>query len=298
MYIGIDVGGTKIKGIVFDKGQILKSVKVMTPKTSEGFVNEIVDVTKELYDHYKNIKGIGICFPGAVDREKGSVISMPSLPNVNNVEIKKIFKRHFKVPVRVENDGKCAAIAEFLYGYGKGKRTIIALTIGTGIGGGTIVNETLCIGRGNGGEVGHLTIDPHGLRCACGRIGCFEEYAASRGVMRMAKQMKIKAENPLDIENLARRGDKKAMQLYNKVGYYLGIGIGDLIKVFDPEIITLSGSIANAYDVFAKSMNKEIDNTVFFKHCEIKISRIKDAPSVGAASLFEFYENYPRLKRA
>lgn len=291
MYIGIDVGGTKIKGIVFDKGNILKSIKIQSLPIKKEFIKEIINTIKELLKEYPGVSGIGLCFPGSVDREKGIVLSLPSLPKIKNIPIKEILTKEFNLPISIENDGKCAAIAEFLYGEGKGKRDIIALTLGTGIGGGTIINKTLCIGKGNAGEVGHITVEPNGIKCQCGCYGCFEEYAASRGIMRMAKKAKLKVSNPLDVENLARKKNKIAINIHNKVGYYLGIGLADLIKVFDPEVITLSGSIANASDLFMDITKKEIKKRTFIKPCEIKISKIKDAPSVGAAALFEFHEN-------
>lgn len=294
MYIGIDVGGTKIKGIVFSKGKILQQTKIETPKHTHEFDGAIFSIVEELLREYPKVKGIGICFPGAVDRKEGAAISMPSLPYIHNVQIKKLLAKRTKLPVLVENDGKCAAIAEYLHGAGKGKNTIIVLTLGTGIGGGIIANGKLCIGRGNGGEVGHITVELEGQKCACGRIGCWEEYSASRGIMKMARELGVRAENPRDVEDMAREGNAKAKEVYRKVGYYMGIGIGDLIKILDPEIITISGSITHAADLFSDSMNKEIERRVFFKHCDIKISRIKDAPSVGAASLFEFYENNSR----
>jgi glucokinase len=293
MYIGIDVGATKIKGIIFNKGEILNSIKIMTPSSSDKFIQEITNLIKALIKEYPQVKGVGICFPGNVNREKGIIIRMPNLPKIKNLEIIKKIKSNINLPIKIENDGKCAVIAEFLYGEGKGKKDIIALTLGTGIGGGTIVNKTLCIGRGNAGEVGHVTLIPDGIKCTCGGKGCFEAYAASKNIMRMAKIAKLNAKNPLDVENLARNKNKKALEIYQKIGYYLGIGIGDLIKIFDPEVITISGSISNASDLFLEITEKELDKRVFFNHCNIKISKIKDAPVVGAASLFEYYENKP-----
>jgi glucokinase len=125
------------------------------------------------------------------------------------------------VPVKIENDGNCMAVAEFLFGYGKGKSNIVSITIGTGIGGGIIVDKKLYIGQGNAGEIGHLTLIKEGKKCNCGNTGCWEEYASGRAIMRYAKEEGLKAESPRDIEEMAKKGDKKAKEIYRKVGEFL-----------------------------------------------------------------------------
>lgn len=298
MYLGVDVGGTKIKGVLFERGKVTNQIKVDTPHEKKEFIDKILEVVFYLMREKKRVKGIGVCFPGSVDRRRGIVISMPAIPDIKNVPIGEIIYKKVKVPVRVENDGKAAAIAEYLHGVGRGKKTIVVLTLGTGIGGGVICDGVLCVGRGNGGEVGHLTIIPNGVECVCGAKGCFEEYAGSRGIMRMAKEEGLAAKDPLEIENMARAGNDKAKEIYRKVGFYLGVGIGDMIKIFDPDIVALSGSIEHAYDLFEDSMNEEIKKSVFFKSCRVVVSKIKkDAPAVGAASLFDFYENSSRNRK-
>lgn len=286
MYIGLDIGGTKIEGILFKDGRILESIKEFTHKEPKRFLKQIEHICEKLINKKKNIKGIGIGLPGIIDRKKGEIIFLPNIPKIKNIKIKIILEKKFNIPVRIENDGNCMAIAEFLFGEGKGKNNIVSLTLGTGIGGGIIINKKIYNGRGNAGELGHLTIEAKGEKCKCGSIGCFEEYAASRAIKRFAKNKKLKTKNPLEIENLARRGNKKAIEIYREFGYYLGVGLGTIIKILDPDIIILSGNLCHAKDLFLDEAKREAKKRVFFKICEIKVSKLKNASAIGAASLF------------
>lgn len=284
MFVGVDIGGTKIEAIVFDGKKIVAEEKLETEKKGNEFIGEIVSIIEKISKGYK-IWGIGLGIPGVMDREKGIIIKMPNIPHVKNVNIKKIIEKKFNVPVRIEKDANCMALAEFFFGYGKGKENIVAITIGTGLGGGIIIHKKIYLGRGSAAEVGHLNIEPEGLRCSCGSRGCLEEYVSGRGIIRIAKELGVEG-TPREIEDKARGGDKKAQEAYRKMGFYLGSGISDIIKVLDPEIITISGSMAHAADLFIEETKKQVKERVFFKHCEIKISKLKSAPAIGAASLF------------
>jgi glucokinase len=285
MLVGIDVGGTKVEGVVIDRsGKIHEIIKEPTEKKKERLLNQIIDITHRLSKDRK-IESIGIGFPGSIDRKKGVVINTPNL-GIKNFDVQKKISRHFKVPVKIENDGNCMAVAEFLFGYGKGKNNIVSITIGTGIGGGIIIDKKLYIGQGNAGEIGHLTLIKEGKKCNCGNTGCWEEYASGRAIMRYAKEEGLKAGSPREIEEMARKGNKKAIEIYRKVGEFLGVGIGDIVKIVDPEIITLLGSIAHAHDLFLKELKKELKKRTYFPVCDVKVSKLRHTPAVGAAALF------------
>ena len=287
MYIGIDVGGTKIQGIVLSKGKIIDSVKEETSKDSGGFQKQILNVCEKFIQKNPGIKGIGIGLPGSLDRKNGKILHLPNLPKIKNISIKRVIEKKFKIPVKIENDGNCMGVAQYFFGEGKGKENVVSLTLGTGIGGGIIINNKLYTGKkGNAGELGHITINSEGYRCNCGSIGCFEEYAASRAIKRFAKEEGLNISEPLEIEKLARKGDKKSKNVYKKFGYYLGVGIGTIIKILDPDVVILSGSLCNAQDLFLEQTKKEIKKRVFFEHCDVKISKLKNAPAIGAACLF------------
>lgn len=286
MYIGIDIGGTKIEGIVFDKGRIIAHEKKLTEHTPHKFINEVKEVISTLKEGRK-IDGIGICFPGSVDREKGKVIAMVALPAIKNFEVVKPLIKEFGIPVKIENDGNCMAWGEYLWGQGKRTKNFVGITIGTGVGGGYILNEKLYTGNGNASEIGHITLEMDGDKCSCGCRGCLEEYASGRGIMKLAKKMKVKANTPYEIEMLARKGDKKSKEIYEKFGHYLGIGIGTIIKNVDPDLIVIGGGLAHADVLFMNTVKKTIKENVWFPHCDIKISKLTSTPAIGAASLFE-----------
>ncbi len=286
MFIGIDVGGTKMEGIVFDKCKIIEHLKKPTEKNPKKFIEELKSIVREISKGHK-INGIGLCFPGVLDRAAGKIVKMPALPEIKNLNIVSPLKKEFNVPVKIENDGNCMAWGEYLYGYGKGTKNFVAMTVGTGLGGGLVDGGKLYIGKGSAGEFGHMTIFPEGHKCFCGSRGCLEEYASGRGVMRMAKEQSLFANSPFEIEEMARKGNKKAKEIYKKLGFYLGLGISDSVKVLDPEVIVLSGSISHAADLFLDETIKTVKEYTWFPAGKIKISKLKSAPAIGAASLFE-----------
>ncbi|MGV8152567.1 MAG: ROK family protein [Candidatus Nanoarchaeia archaeon] len=285
MYVGVDIGGTKMLAILFDGKKAVKLEKLETEQKKNKFVKEIIKVIEDISRGYK-IEGIGLGLPGLLDRKNGEIINLPNL-HMKNIPIKKIVEKHFKVPVIIEKDANCMAIAEHRLGLAKSRKNAIVLTLGTGIGGGFILNNNLYIGRGCAAEVGHMNIEPEGYLCNCGNKGCLEEYISGRAIMRLAKNMGINAKNPREVEFLARDGNKKAREVYKKIGYYLGVGIASIVVLFDPEIIILSGSLIKAHDLFLEETIKTARKKVFFKTLpEIKLSNLDNSPALGAACLF------------
>jgi glucokinase len=285
--LGIDVGGTKILGALFDdaKKKIVREARAKTERGKAGFIRQIEDMIGELIDGEK-IKNVGIGLPGILDREKGKIINMPNIPEVKNLNLADMIYKKFKVKARIENDAKCHAIGEFFHGLGKGKKDFLVLAMGTGLGGGIFIDGKLYLGRGNAGELGHINIEPEGRECSCGNRGCLEEYASGKAIKKYAKEMKLGIEDPKKLEDMARAGDEKALEIYKKVGKYLGIGASSLIKTFDPEAVIVTGSVSNAADLFMPYALMEVEKRVFFKHCEVKASKLKDGAAIGAASLF------------
>lgn len=290
MLIGIDVGGTKIEGILLKERTILKSVKIPTEKKEKEFVSELISLIESLSSNYR-IKGISLCFPGILDRKKGRIVFMPALSKIRNLPIKNILEKKFGLPVKIENDGNCMALGEYFFGCGKPYKNLIVLSIGTGIGGGFIKEGKLFIGNGCAGEFGHITLFPEGYKCFCGSRGCLEEYASGRGIMRLAKEKKLVASNPKEIEELARRGNSVAIDIYKKAGFFLGIGLSTIIKNFDPDAIVLNGSISHAADLFLDETIKAVKKYTWFPFGKIRISKLKSAAALGACSLFQ-YDSY------
>lgn len=286
--IGVDVGGTTITSVLVNsKKKIIKKVKFLTQrdKGKKIAIKNILESISFLIGSIpKNkIKGLGIAFPGLVDRKKGIVINCPNLSILNNTNIFNIIKKHHKFKCRIENDANCAALAEYRFNK---KPTLVCLTLGTGLGSGIIINNKLYYGKENASEIGHITIEKNGLRCFCGNRGCLEEYVSVRAIIREAKKYKIKIDDIKTIAELARK-NKKYRPIFEEFGRNLGIGLANIINIFDPDLIILTGGLSYNSDLFLKSAIKEMKSRARFKPCPIKVSNLKEyIGAFGATSLF------------
>ena len=228
-------------------------------------------------------QGIGIGMPGPADYARGIISKTPNL-SLRNLNIKKPLQKAFHVPVTCENDANCFALAEAVLGAGKGKSTVVGITLGSGFGSGIIINKKIFHGKGNAGEFGHTTLCFHGPRCRCGNIGCIEEYCSARGVLRLAKGMK--AHTPLEVHNLAEKGNKQARAVFLKYGFYLGTGLVNIIHSLDPDSIVIGGGISGAYKYFQSSMKETVQKKCILTPPRISRSLFgKQAGVIGAALL-------------
>jgi len=279
------LGGTNIRAGLVLGGKVIKKVEVKTePNKGKNIV--IKNLVKAINNVMtKEVVGIGIGSPGPLDYRKGLIINPKNIP-FKKVNLKKILEKKFKVPVFVDNDANCFTLGEALYGSGKKHNCVIGLTIGTGVGGGIVVNKKIFHGRINAGELGHMTIKFDGTRSKCGNRGCLEEYISARGIMRLAKG--LKAKTPLDAYKLALKGNKKAIKVFEKMGFYLGIAVANFVNIFDPDVIIIGGGISNAWKFFSKNMKKTVKERVYVNKNPIIIKgRLEDAAILGAASFIK-----------
>ncbi len=279
--IGVDLGGTNIKAaLVSPQGKIIKKCEIPTEaeKGEKAVISKIISSIERIKD--KKIMGIGIGSPGPMDYKKGVITNPVNLP-FKNVPLKKIIKNTFKAPVFLDNDAKCFTLGEAVFGSGKRYENVVGITLGTGFGCGLVINKKIYHGRGNATEFGHTTIEHDGVKSKSGNNGSIEEYVASRGITALFDG---KA-SPKEIYSLALKGNKKAIETYNKIGHYLGVGMANVIYAFDPDILIIGGKISNAWEFFNKSMNKTIKERYFSKPCKIVKSELKDAGILGAAAL-------------
>lgn len=280
--VGIDIGGTTIKSaLISSSGKIIKRHETQT-NAQKGTKSLI----KNIFSSIENVKegeilGIGVGSPGPMDIKKGIITSPVNLP-FRNTPLKKIIWKKFKIPVYLDNDANCFALAEAIFGQGKDYKSVIGITLGTGFGGGLIIDKKVYYGRGNAAELGHMSIEHNGLRGKSGNDGSIEEYVSSRGITRMFDG-KSEAK---DIHALAINGSKKALETYKKMGYYLGTAITNITYAFDPNIIVIGGKISNSWAFFHKSMEEEIKKRYFAKPPKVVRSKLKDAGILGAAALF------------
>ena len=281
--IGVDFGGTNIRAGLVIGSKVIKKVEVKT-EPDKGKAIVIKNLVKAINNVMtKGVIGIGIGSPGPLDYRKGLIIRTKNIP-LERVNLKKILEKKFNVPVFVDNDANCFALGEAVYGSGKKHNCVIGLTIGTGVGGGIVINKKVLHGRLNAGELGHMTIKFDGRKARSCNNGDLEEYVSTRGIMRTAKG--LKAKTPLDVYNLALKGNKKAINVFEKMGFYLGIAVANFVNIFDPDVVIIGGEISNAWKFFSKSMKKTVKQRAYVNKNPIIIqSRLKDAAVLGAALL-------------
>ncbi|MDF2673540.1 MAG: hypothetical protein K0R09_1805 [Clostridiales bacterium] len=308
--IGVDLGGTKINtGIIDESGKVILSIKVPT-LAKEGPYPVIERIKKSIYDvlieanmKLEDIKGIGIISPGPIDSEKGLVVNPSNLPGWDHIPIVKLLREEFKLPVMLDNDANAAALAEYMFGSGRGLKNFVYITVSTGIGGGVIIDGKLYRGtNSNAGEVGHMTINYNGPKCNCGNFGCFETYASGTAIARFAKKAVLEGRSTLIKElagekeinaqhvfEAAIKGDNVALELIDEEAFYLGIGISNIIAFANPERITLGGGVSNQLDMFYNRMMETINERSLKSMvdvCQIVKSELKDDIGIlGAAAI-------------
>ncbi|MGP1413770.1 MAG: ROK family protein [Bacillales bacterium] len=311
VYIGIDVGGMSIKGgLVDEKGQIIDK-KVVKTNSSEGaskFLNDLVDLISTLIDscdkEIYSIQSIGLGIPGVVNSYKCTIDYACNL-NLFNIDLKEVLKK-FNLPIYVSNDANVACLAEQKLGIAKGYNNVVMITIGTGIGGGVVINNQLYEGNeGKGCELGHMVLHLNGKECGCGRKGCFESYASASALvdltikyMNQDKESKMWEYCENDISNVngltsfecAKQGDKTANDLLNEYTFYLGEGLLNICNIFRPQAIVIGGGVSNQKEYFIdKIVNYLEDNNYGYKNTPkvviLPATLGNDAGIIGASLL-------------
>jgi glucokinase len=266
--IGVDIGGTKVLGGVVDSaGDVLAQTRRDTPADSPAeTANRIIDVIKELSTAHP-VDAVGIGAAGWIDADRSTVLFAPNLA-WRNEPLRDKVSQAVGLPVVVENDANVAAWAEFQFGAGRDAADSMAMfTIGTGIGGGIVINGDLVRGaHGIAAELGHVNMVPDGHPCGCGRRGCIEQYASGNALVRFAQAEarerpetaaqlldlaggSVDALNGPTITQAARAGDAAALSAFKQVGGWLGIALADLVQLLDPQVIVIGGGVIEAGDL-------------------------------------------------
>jgi len=278
--IGIDLGGTNIKtALINSNGKILKKYEIPTEtrKGTKTILDNIISAIEEVKSG--NIKGIGIGSPGPLDYKRGIVTKPVNLP-FRSTPLKKIIQDKFRIKTFLDNDANCFALAEAVFGSGKKYGNVVGITLGTGIGGGMVINKKIYHGRNNAAELGHMTIKYDGPKSRCGNQGCVETHVAARGIRRI-----FGSSDPYSIYKLSLQGNKKAIKTFEEMGYYLGIGLTNIMYAIDPDIIVVGGKISNSWKFFSKSMDKTVKERYFSKPCPIVKSKLEEPGILGAGAL-------------
>jgi glucokinase len=295
--IGVDLGGTNLRvAAVNENGQILDKVSASTSfdKGAEGVVGDIVEVIRGVANRigFSGLCGIGIGVPGFIDMDAGVIIGSANLPGFQGFPVRDSIQRHLGTRIILENDANAAALGEKWIGAGKDVKDLILITLGTGIGGGIIIDGKILHGfRGMAGEIGHMTVFPDGNPCGCGNHGCLEKHASASAIAAMAGMMGIATQrfSAREVYELALAGNSRAKLVFESMGRSLGIAIANLINLFNFPLYLLSGGPLPAWDFFAPCMFSEIESRAFTFACSgIRVEKAVlggDAGLYGAAYL-------------
>ncbi len=307
--IGIDVGGTKVLGGVVDEsGKVLTTARKDTPRQGGSALTQtIADVAKELLEKH-SVSSIGVSAAGFVSSDRKTMLATPNIADWNGVDLDGQLTKLIGLPVVIENDANAAAWGEAKFGAGKNQDHMMMLTVGTGIGGGIVVNGALYRGAfGIAAEFGHMRVVPDGHICGCGARGCFEQYASGNALLRHAREAinasPEVARNLLSrgdgtvagltghtIAEAAREGDPVALAAFNTTGQWLGAGIASLAVLLDPACVVIGGGVIDAGEILLKPTRESLERNMPFagKHPYPKIIAAQlgnEAGLVGVADL-------------
>jgi glucokinase len=303
LYIGVDIGGQSIKmGVVSENGEIKEERKIrMDNQKSPQEV--IAEITREIrgFKDYERIRAVGIGMPGDINAKKGVVRFSPNLLKWKEVPLKGLIEQELKgKKTYVDNDANVAALGAYYADIKQKSENMVCVTLGTGIGGGIIINKKLYTGSsGSAGEVGHITIDEKGPNCQCGSNGCIEAYIGEKYFMKYIENyMKrtgkrfIKNGEELNCKTLyekAQKGDKTAKEMWRFYGKKLGIGLATIINILNPDSIVICGGVSPASEYFMDTVQKEIQKRTYTsaaETCKITISQnTSELGLIGAAML-------------
>ena len=272
LYIGMDLGGTTFKALaVSPDGTICGRIQGYTQaeRQPEAVVHSMVEALRRLQTEvaaaHRRLVAIGFGIPGILDLPQGLIRRSPNLPSWQNFDLRRALQRVLDVPFTIENDANAAALGEAWLGAGRGLQHFLMLTLGTGVGGGVIIAGTILHGaHGYAGELGHTVVDPHGPLCGCGSYGCLEQFTSGAAVARMAEPHYGKT-TAKAVALAARRGEPQALEVYHRVGRYLGIACASFANLFNPQAVVLGGAMARAFDLFSETMHTTMRERTFLE---------------------------------
>ena len=307
-YLGIDIGGTAVKmGIVDENGKLLVSGEA--PVAFDHYETPILQtVLKESDIFLKNnglraddLSGIGISATGQIDTKNGIVAgSGGNIRNWEGSNLKDAFTQKFHLPVTVINDANCVALGEKWTGSAKNAKDVIVLTIGTGLGGGIIVNDQILLGQsGFGGEIGHFSIQKQGLACTCNNKGCFEQYASMTALVKSVREYYETADpdymckHPINGKNIfesVRKGDEAIIRIVDAWIHDISAGIVSLVHIFNPELIIIGGGVSVQEELFIAKLREEVMKNImpnFRRNLQLRAATLgNNAGMIGAVYYF------------
>jgi glucokinase len=316
LVLGVDLGGSKIlTAVVNVKGEMRSRDHSRTPaaKGSEAVIQAMLDSMERVLDQAgitaAELEAISIGAPGFSSPETGIIFTSPHLPEWKDVPLRDIIGQKMGVKTLLINDANAAALGEMYFGAAKGARNFICITFGTGIGGGIVIDGEVYAGSlGTAGEIGHMTIDTNGPKCTCGNTGCWETLASGKALAREAKRRikdgtktaileyaagDINKVNAEVVHKAAQQGDTMAKEVIAHVGYYIGVGLTNLINIFNPELIVIGGGLANIGDILlepAYKLVRERVNKTAFASVRFARAELGENSGVIGAAAYAFHE--------
>ena len=281
--IGIDVGGTKVLGGVVDSdGKILATARKDTPQQGGKALTQVIAETAlELMNQYE-VTSVGVSAAGFVSADRTTILATPNIANWNGVNLVEELTALIGLPIVIENDANAAAWGEAKFGAGRNQQHMMMLTVGTGIGGGIVIDGKLHRGAfGIAAEIGHMRVVPEGHLCGCGARGCFEQYASGNALIRhareaisaspdMARNLLSRGDGTVAgltgvaITEAARDGDTVALAAFNTTGQWLGAGIASLSVLLNPSYVVIGGGVIDAGEILLKPTREALERTMPF----------------------------------
>lgn len=272
--IGVDVGGTKCRGVLWSSGAIVADVRRATPvgdpKGPNGVIAAICAVVAELEEsanHHGPPLAVGVGMPGLVTLQ-GVVRASPHLRGVADLAVGELLQERLGRAVWVDNDATCAAIAEWQEGAGLGVDDMVTVTLGTGIGGGIISRGAVVRGaHGFAGEIGHMVVDPNGPPCPCGQRGCWECFASGTALQARADDVfgsgRVRGE---DLVGLVGQGNLEAQKILREFAHWVALGLANITNIFDPSVIVIGGGVARTAPVFLADVHQSFATMLYAPH--------------------------------
>lgn len=304
--LATDLGGTNLRmAAIADDGEILYRTKHPTPRTDlpKEIVFAISEAARECLGAVSEkgwVAAIAAAVPGTVNARDGIVLKAPNLGALDGFRITQALQNKVNLPCFLENDANAAAIGESWLGASKGFGDSICVTLGTGVGGGIIINGKVLRGvDGTAAEIGHICVEPYGVPCGCGSRGCVEQYSSATAIVRLTRELSSQYPKStlrdkgqltsLEIYQAGKEGDELALEVFRKQGFYLGIALAGLINVLNPEVIVIGGGAAAGWDLFISQTKKQISERAYREPAErAKLVRAEcgdDAGILGVAHL-------------
>lgn len=310
-YVGVDLGGTNIAAGITDENfklLIKGSVPTLAQRGADAIAEDMAALVKKLCQDIgittADVAGAGISAPGTVNPETG-IIEYANNINFKDYPMKKVFSELMGIPeekIAIGNDANLAALGEYVAGSGKGKKSLVMITLGTGVGGGVICDGKMLTGcKFGGAELGHMVIVHNGRKCTCGRRGCFEAYCSATALVKLTKEKFVSENDTLmhemcggDVENVGgktafaamKKGDRAGAEVVGEYIDKLACGIANLINIFQPEIFLIGGGVSNEKEHLLNPLFSKLDHEIFGAlHTEVAIASLgNDAGIIGAAA--------------